>query len=343
LERNDDMAPQEVVANDTDEEVSDESSNEDDSARSAGRDDDIEVQVEDVFDEDDDTPTTNDDAEDLFLNVEDGSAEDDISYTETKSEHADDIDDSDLSYEVETSEDDDDNEGGAPHGYNLRGARTNYDFRLDHVMDNPASSQSYDLQLLQTAMEDYKEDGSTTNLSRYITGFIMTQMTASAGIKKHGDVAVEALMIEFQQLHDFTVFKGVDTTTLTQTQKRAALRAINLIKEKRCGKIKARSVADGRPQRNMYNKDETASPTVSTDALMMTMLIDAWEKRDVGSADVVGAYLHADLEDFTLIKYEGESVDILCKMNPEWAELVVVENGKKVLYSQLLKALYGCV
>jgi len=102
-------------------------------------------------------------------------------------------------------------------------------------------------------------------------------------------------------------------------------------------------VANGRPQRNMYNKDETACPTVSTDALMMTMLIDAWEKRDVGSADVVGAYLHADLEDFTLIKYEGESVDILCKINPEWAELVVVENGEKVLYSQLLKALYGCV
>jgi len=238
LERNNDMAPQEVIAIDTDEEVSDESSNEDDSARSAGHDADIEVQVEDVFDEDDETPATNDDAEDLFLNVEDDSAEDDISYTETRSEHADEIDDSDISYEVETSEDD--NEGEAPHGYNLRGARTNYDFRLDHVMDNPASTQSYDLQLLQTAMEDYREDGSTTNLSRNITGFIMTQMTANAGIKKHGDVAVAALMLEFQQLHDFTVFKGVDPTTLTQTHKRAALRAINRIKEKRCGKIKAR-------------------------------------------------------------------------------------------------------
>jgi len=49
------------------------------------------------------------------------------------------------------------------------------------------------------------------------------------------------------------------------------------------------------------------------------------------------------LEEFTLIKYTGASVDILCKINPECTKLVVIENRTKVLYLRLLKALlYGC-
>jgi len=49
------------------------------------------------------------------------------------------------------------------------------------------------------------------------------------------------------------------------------------------------------------------------------------------------------MDRFTLIKYEGDSVDIMCKINPAWEKLVTIENGKKVLYLRLLKALYGCV
>jgi len=171
----------------------------------------------------------------------------------------------------------------------------------------------------------------------------MTQMTAKAGVKKHGKAAVTALFEEFFQLDDKTVFKGVDQATLSRKQKRMALRAINLIKEKRCGKLKGRTVADGSVQRNMCTKEETASSTVSNDALMLTMLVDAWERRDVGSADVNGAYLHADMDDYTLLKLEGGDVDIMCRVNQDYEKFVCYENGKKVLYLQLLKALYGCV
>jgi hypothetical protein len=115
------------------------------------------------------------------------------------------------------------------------------------------------------------------------------------------------------------------------------------VKEKRCGRIKGRTVADGRPQRDLYTKDETSSPTVSTDALMLSLLIDAHEHRDVATADVAGAYLHAEMEDFTLLKMEGESVDIMCDVCDDYRKFVCIENGKKVLYLKLLKALYGCV
>jgi hypothetical protein len=168
-------------------------------------------------------------------------------------------------------------------------------------------------------------------------------MTAKAGIKKHGQVAIDALFQEFLQLHDLDVFLGQHRSELTKDQRIGALRAISVIKEKRCGRIKGRTVADGRPQRKLYTKDETSSPTVSTDALMMSILIDAWERRDVATADVAGAYLHAELKDFTLLKLEGESVDIMCNVCAGYKKFVCYEHGKKVLYLQLLKALYGCV
>jgi hypothetical protein len=72
-------------------------------------------------------------------------------------------------------------------------------------------------------------------------------------------------------------------------------------------------------------------------------MIDAKERRDVATADVEGAYLHADMKDFVLLKLVGEAVDIMCQVNPKYENFVVIENGKKVLYLQLLKALYGCV
>jgi uncharacterized protein YeaC (DUF1315 family) len=91
------------------------------------------------------------------------------------------------------------------------------------------------------------------------------------------------------QQRDLDVYEILDPLTLTQEQKRAALRAINLLKEKRNGDLKGRTVADSRKQRPLYTKAETASPTVSTIALILTIMIDAFERRDVATADVAGA------------------------------------------------------
>ena len=77
--------------------------------------------------------------------------------------------------------------------------------------------------------------------------------------------------------------------------------------------------------------------------MMMTLLIDAVEERDVGIADVKGAYLLAEMKDLVLLKMVGPSVDILCDVNPEYKRYVTLEKGKKVIYLRLKKALYGCV
>jgi hypothetical protein len=153
----------------------------------------------------------------------------------------------------------------------------------------------------------------------------------------------QALMAEFSQLEDLNVYEALDPSKLTMQQKLAALRAINLLKEKRNGTFKGRTCADGRTQRNLYDKSETASPTVSTDALMISIIVEAFESRDVATADVAGAFLKAFIDDFVIMKFVGASVKILCDLNPEHKKYVTKENGVDVIYVRLIKALYGCV
>ena len=79
-------------------------------------------------------------------------------------------------------------------------------------------------------------------------------------------------------------------------EKKRALEAVNLIKKKRCGKLKGRTCADGSKQKRYLKHGETiSSPTVSLEAIVGTLLIDANEKRDVAIFDVPGAYLQAEM------------------------------------------------
>ena len=121
------------------------------------------------------------------------------------------------------------------------------------------------------------------------------------------------------------------------------LRLITVIKEKRCGTIKGRAVADGRPQRSYIPREEAASPTVSLESLILSLMIDAQEGRDVATADIAGAFLKGDMPDFVLITLMNEEVDIMCEADNEYKKFITYEGKNKVMYMQLSKALYGCM
>ena len=76
---------------------------------------------------------------------------------------------------------------------------------------------------------------------------------------------------------------------------------------------------------------------------MALLTVSTAERRKIISWDVEGAYLLADQDDFVVVKFTGESVDVLCDVDSAYKEYVSHEKGKKVLYVQLLKALYGCL
>lgn len=133
------------------------------------------------------------------------------------------------------------------------------------------------------------------------------------------------------------VYQAVHRANLTPQQRRDTLRAVNLIKEKRSGLLKGRHCADGHPQRKWYEKHETSSPTVSVDALFATLLVGAFEQWDVA------IYLNAVMDTFILMRLEGDDVDLMCEVSPEFCAYVAIEQGRSVLYLRLARALYGCV
>ena len=291
-------------------------------------------------DNDDNDAPAYDDEELCGNNNDNDDHENDVSAHDNQGLHGhNDDDDGDMREGELGSDTQDGNESygggaGAQPYYNLRTRNTRND-TFKQAMDNPHNGKSYfpPTHLLQhEQLEDVK---------RYVFAHVMTQMSAKVAIRKHGKAAEAAMMQEFAQLEALNVYDPIDPDTLTTKQRREALRAINLIKEKRDGRLKGRTVADGRPQRSMYDKSETASPTVSTDALLLSIIIDAHEGRDVATADVAGAYLKADMDDFVVMKFTGESVDILCNLNPKHKVFVTIKDNVKVLYVKLVKAMYG--
>jgi len=47
----------------------------------------------------------------------------------------------------------------------------------------------------------------------------------------------------------------------------------------------------------------------------------------ITTTDVEGAYLHANMEDFVLLKMVGEATDMMCEVNPTYTPFVMIENG----------------
>ena len=246
--------------------------------------------------------------------------------------------------------------------YNLRPRRSRDYNYLNFAEPHRGPNQSFRrgaLSLFMRSAMKQEQDAylSLQDMYRKIVDIIMrdkdlrkehrcfTQMSAKRGIAVFGEKAIVAIFKEFKQLHDKGVFKPIHHNELTAAQKRKALREITKIKEKRCGKIKGRTCADGRPQRGYISKDESSSPTISNDAFLMSLIIDALEERDVATADVEGAYLNADMEDFTIMKVTSpDHIRILCEVDETYKEYVGVdESGNEVLYLQLVKALYGCI
>ena len=191
-----------------------------------------------------------------------------------------------------------------------------------------------------------------SNTFRKVLGITMTQIAKESkhaqvnvkeGIKRYGDRAVQAVFNEYAQLDNKDTFMPENANKLSLEQKREALNLITIVKEKRCGKVKGRACADGRKQRRYISKEEASSPTIQMESLFLSLLIDAKEGRDVATANVVGAYLLTKMEDHTLVKVVGESVRIMCEVNKKYVRYVTLENGKRVLYLKLKKALYGCI
>ena len=71
----------------------------------------------------------------------------------------------------------------------------------------------------------------------------------------------------------------------------------------------------------MKQDKSVASSTTALESLIISLLIDAYESRDVGLFEIPGVYLQAKLSlkdnnKKVLMKLVGDFVDIICRVNP---------------------------
>ena len=178
------------------------------------------------------------------------------------------------------------------------------------------------------------------------------EMPALKGFKVFGEEAVAAMLKEFAQLHKGVVagkpvVAPIKRKDITPEQMKRVMEIVNLIKKKRNGVMKGRCCFNGSKQKKFLNELESiASPTVSLEAILLTLGVDIFENRDVAVFDVPGAYLHVLMpEDKDVIMVLREKfVEIMCQVDPVYESYVAVNSkGQKVLYLKVLRALYGAI
>jgi hypothetical protein len=210
---------------------------------------------------------------------------------------------------------------------------------VEQEMEQRYGPRSGHYDLRQRKPRDYSH--LFTNVDEAMT---TPQMSMKQGIRMFGKSGVDAVKKEMQQVHDRNVMLAKKATDLTDKQREDALAYLMFLKRKRCGKIKGRGCADGRKQRMYTAKEDAASPTVAIESIFLTAVVDGMENREVAVLDVPGAFMQADMDELVHVRFTGKMVDLLIEIDHAmYFPCVTYENGVKVMYVELLKALYGTI
>ena len=63
---------------------------------------------------------------------------------------------------------------------------------------------------------------------------------------------------------------------------------------------------------------------------------------DVSTVDILGDFLHSDMDDIVNIRIYGSMSELITRVNTgQYSKHIVMEKGKKVLYVRPKKSLYG--
>ena len=122
-----------------------------------------------------------------------------------------------------------------------------------------------------------------------------------------------------------------------------ALSTVVFMKEKQDGRIKARHCVNGAPQREYIKKEDAASPTVSTDSVFITGVINAEEERDTMTFDIPGTFVTTKTDEHIIMSLRGHLCEIMTRIDPKLYRKHITKDskGSPVLYVQLYKSLYG--
>jgi hypothetical protein len=134
-----------------------------------------------------------------------------------------------------------------------------------------------------------------------------------------------------KQLHFRDTFKPKHWSELSKTQHQTVVESHMFLNEKRDGSLKGRTVDGGNKQRDYISKEDASSPTVTTEAVLLSCIIDAKEGRDVAVIDIPNAFIQTRVEDegdMAIIKICGVLVDILVQIAPNIYKSYIMTDKK---------------
>ena len=91
--------------------------------------------------------------------------------------------------------------------------------------------------------------------------------------------------------------------------------------------------------------EDFALPTIPLEDIFSSLVIKTHDKIYMATFDIPSAYIHAEIPEDKqiLLKLRDKFVDIMCDVNKEHRKNMVIENGKRLLYMRLVRAIYGCI
>ncbi len=108
---------------------------------------------------------------------------------------------------------------------------------------------------------------------------------------------------ELEQFYVYDVLEPLYAEKLSNEEKSKVLTLLIFMKEKRDRKVKGRSCTNRSVQREHLAKEE--APTVALKSVFLTSTIDAKEKWKIVTINLPGAFLHADNNDYIIMKMNG--------------------------------------
>ena len=152
-----------------------------------------------------------------------------------------------------------------------------------------------------------------------------------AALREWGNNSKVACEKEVNQLHWRETFVPRQMSEITADQQSKILQSHMFIVQKQTGETKEKMVTGGNTQRGHVTKEESSSPTVSPKAVLLTLIVDALEGRDVATIDIPNVLIQTrvhDAKDCVIVCITGVIVDWLVKVAPKVYFLYLTMNSR---------------
>jgi hypothetical protein len=115
---------------------------------------------------------------------------------------------------------------------------------------------------------------------------------------------------------------------LTKEGRAKSLELLMFLKEKRDHSVNARMCTNGQKQRGDWTKQDTMSPTVSVEVVLVTVVINAHEGHDVACFDIMGPFKHADSDKNITMILKGRLAKLMVQVAPNLYRKYISANTK---------------